>query len=74
MWELRTQIRWSNETKPSTRLKEHHRDTLPKYILKNPEKTALTKHAAQSGHAFNWDCAHVLRIYIMQIVTINAFF
>jgi len=29
-------------------------------ILKNPEKTALTKHAAQSGHAFSWDYAHVL--------------
>jgi len=41
----------------STRLKEHHRDTLPRNILKNPEKTALTKHAAQSGHAFNWDYA-----------------
>jgi len=24
------------------------------------KKTALTKHAAQSGHAFNWDYAHVL--------------
>jgi len=44
----------------STRLKEHHRDTLPRNILKNPEKTALIKHAAQSGHAFNWDYAHVL--------------
>jgi len=44
----------------STWLKEHHRYTLPKNILKNPEKTALTKHAAQSGHVFNWDCAHVL--------------
>ena len=30
----------------STRLKECHRDTLPYDILKNPEKTALTKHAA----------------------------
>ena len=44
----------------STRLKEHHRDALPRNILKNLEKTALTKHAAQSGHAFNWDYAHVL--------------
>jgi len=44
----------------STRLKEHHRDTLPRNILKNSEKTALTKHAAQSGHAFNWDYARVL--------------
>jgi len=32
----------------------------PRNILKNPEKTALTKHAAQSGHAFIWDYAHVL--------------
>jgi len=39
----------------STRLKEHHRDT-----LKKQEKTALTKHATQSGHTFNWDYAHVL--------------
>jgi len=44
----------------STRLKEHHRDTFPRNILENPEKTALTKPAAQSGHAFNWDYAHVL--------------
>jgi len=44
----------------STRLKDHHRDTLPRNILKIPEKTALTKHAVQSGHAFNWDYAHVL--------------
>jgi len=54
--------RYTGETKRSlsTRLKEHHRDTLPRNILKNPEKTALTKHAAQSGHAFNWDYGHVL--------------
>jgi len=54
--------RYIGETKRSlsTRLKEHHRDTLTRNILKNPEKTALTKHAAQSGHAFNWDYAHVL--------------
>jgi len=44
----------------STRLKEHHRDALPRNILKKPEKTAPAKHAAQSGHAFNWDYAHVL--------------
>ena len=44
----------------STPLKEHHRDTLPRNILKNPYKTALTKDAAQSSHGFNWDCAHVL--------------
>jgi len=44
----------------SNRLKEHHRDALPWNILKNPEKTELTKHAAQSGNAFNWDYAHVL--------------
>jgi len=44
----------------STRLKEHNRDTLSRNILKNLEKTALTKHAAQSGLAFNWDYAHVL--------------
>jgi len=24
------------------------------------QKTALTKHAAQCGHAFNWDYAHVI--------------
>jgi len=35
-------------------------DALPRNTLKNPEKTALTKHAAQSGHAFNWNYAHVL--------------
>ena len=54
--------RYIGETKRSlsTRLKEHHRDTLPRNILKNPEKTALRKHAAQSGHAFNWDYARVL--------------
>ena len=54
--------RYIGETKRSlsTRLKEHNRDTLPRNILKNPEKTALTKHAAQSRHAFNWDYAHVL--------------
>ena len=54
--------RYIGETKRSlsTRLKEHHRDALPRHILKNPEKTALTKHAAQSGHAFKWDYAHVL--------------
>jgi len=54
--------RYIGETKRSlnTGLKEHHRDTLPRIILKNPVKTALTKHAAQSGHAFNWDYAHVL--------------
>jgi len=36
--------RYIGETKRSlsTRLKEHHRDTLPRNILKNPEKTALT--------------------------------
>jgi len=39
---------------------EYHRDALPRNILKNPEKTALTKHAAQSGYAFSWDYAHVL--------------
>jgi len=33
---------------------------LLKNILKNPEKRALTKHAAQNGHGFDWDCAHVL--------------
>jgi len=44
----------------STWLKECHRDTLPKNILKNPEKTALTKQAAQSCHVFDWDCAQVL--------------
>ena len=84
----------------STRLKEHHKDTLPgntlkstsvsvcfrgisrfpiknllidslltpimestylpRNILKNPEKTALTKHAAQNGHTFSWEYAHVL--------------
>jgi len=54
--------RYIGETKRilSTRLKEHHRDALPRNILKNPEKTALTKRAAQSCHAFNWDYAHVL--------------
>jgi len=54
--------RYIGETKRSlsTRLKEHHRDALPRNILKNREKTALTKHAAQSGHAFNWVHAHVL--------------
>ena len=54
--------RYIGETKRSlsTRLKEHHRDALPRNVLKNPEKTALTKHPAQSGHAFNWDYAHVL--------------
>jgi len=54
--------RYIGETKRSlsTRLKEHHRDALPRNVLKNPEKTALTKHAAQSGHAFHWDYAHVL--------------
>ena len=54
--------RYIGETKRrlSTRLKEHHRDTLPRNILKNPEKTALTKHATQSGHAFNWDYPQVL--------------
>ena len=48
--------RYIGETKRSlsTRLKEHHRDTLPRNILKNLEKTALTKHAVRSGHAFNW--------------------
>jgi len=35
-------------------------DALSRNILKNPEKTALAKHAAKSGHAFNWDYAHVL--------------
>jgi len=30
----------------STRLKEQHRHTLPRNILKKLEKTALTKHAA----------------------------
>jgi len=44
----------------SARLKEHHRDASPRNILKNPEKTALTKHAVQIGHAFNWDYVHVL--------------
>jgi len=29
-------------------------------MLYQPEKTALAKHAAPSGHAFNWDYAHVL--------------
>jgi len=29
-------------------------------FLRTQKKIALTKHAAQSGHAFNWDCAHVL--------------
>jgi len=54
--------RYIGETKRSlsTRLKEHHRDTLLRNILKNPEKTALTKHETQSGHAFNWDYAHAL--------------
>jgi len=31
-----------------------------KNILLNPEQTALTKHASQSGHCFNWYYAHVL--------------
>ena len=54
--------RYIGETKRSlsTRLKEHHGDALPWNILKNLEKAALKKHAAQSGHAFNWDNAHVL--------------
>jgi len=54
--------RYIGETKRSlsTRLNEHHRDTLPRNSLKNPEKTALTTRAAQSGHAFNWDYACVL--------------
>jgi len=54
--------RYIGETKRSlnTRLKEHHRVTLPRNILKNPEKSTLAKHAAQSGRAFNWGCAHVL--------------
>jgi len=54
--------RYIGETKRSlsTRLKEHHRDTLPRNIPKIPDKTELTKHPAQSGHAFNWDYAHVL--------------
>jgi len=29
-------------------------------FLKKQKKTALTEHAAQRGHAFNWDYAHVL--------------
>jgi len=54
--------RYTGETKQSlsTRLKEHHRDTLLGNILKTPQKSALTKHAAQSVYAFNWDHAHVL--------------
>jgi len=57
------EYRYIGETKRSlsTRLKEHHRDTLPRNILKNPaKKTVLTKHAAESGHAFNWDYSYVL--------------
>ena len=55
--------RYIGETKRSlsNRLKEHHRDTLPGNIFKKTEKTALTKHATQSGHAFNWDYAHTSR-------------
>ena len=36
--------RYISETKRSlsSRLKEHHRDALPRNIAKNPEKTALT--------------------------------
>jgi len=54
--------KYIGETKRSlsTRLKVYNKDTLRKNILKNPDKTALIKHAAQSGHGFDWDYAHVL--------------
>jgi len=45
----------------STRLNEHQRDTLPRNIFKNQERTALTKHAIQCVHGFNWDYFHVLQ-------------
>jgi len=41
------------------------------YLKKTTEKTALAKHAARSGHGFDWGCA---TFYIMQIATISAFF
>jgi len=44
----------------SAQLKEHNRDTLPKNILKIPEKVALTKHAPKVAMDFDWDCAHIL--------------
>jgi len=43
-------------------MKDHHRDTLPENIVKNREKTALTKHAAQNTHGFNWDFIHVAHL------------
>jgi len=48
--------------KPTLKGCEHNRvpHASLKNILKTPEKTALTKHLAQSGNVFYWDCAHVL--------------
>ena len=50
---------WIN---PTLNVCEHNRAAHAslKNILKTPEKTALTKHLAQSGNVFYWDCAHVL--------------
>jgi len=60
MWQCEHKYIGETKRSLSTRLKEDQRDTLSKNILKNREKTALTKHAVQSGNGFIWDHAHAL--------------
>jgi len=65
--------RYIGETKRSlsTRLKEHHRDTSPRNILKNPEKTALTNMQPKVAML---SIGITPMFYITQIVIINAYF
>jgi len=68
----KTQTHWRNETKPEHSIERTHGDPLPRIILKNSEKTALTERAAQTGRGFDLDRAHVLH-HVNSYSTISLF-